>query len=222
METQEKIVKINLLVSDRVVHNLSESIIEIAAAMHKDRDIIIALNTEGPSIEQLTYRVRDNLLHLLESLCEKMPYDPDRIQIETGNLIEECKGKFALRKGNTIKGWFYGKHLAKIELQSVKKFEYHYQMKNNLGRSHVQTDNDRVRVTLWSFEKGEETGFHVHEYDYVVVPMLTGSLRIVDKDGNSTISELSEGISYYRKKGVAHNVINNNDFPFKFVEIEIK
>ena len=126
METQEKIVKINLLVSDRVVHNLSESIIEIAAAMHKDRDIIIALNTEGPSIEQLTYRVRDNLLHLLESLCEKMPYDPDRIQIETGNLIEDCKGKFALRKGNTIKGWFYGKHLAKIELQSVKKFEYHY------------------------------------------------------------------------------------------------
>ena len=95
-------------------------------------------------------------------------------------------------------------------------------MKSNLGTSHVQTDNDRVRVTLWSFEKGEETGFHVHEYDYVVVPMLTGSLRIVDKNDNSTISELSEGISYYRKKGVAHNVINNNDYPFKFVEIEIK
>ena len=73
-------------------------------------------------------------------------------------------------------------------------------MKNNLEHP-MQTDNDRVRVTLWSFEKGEETGFHVHEYDYVVVPMLTGSLRIVDKNDNSTISELSEGISYLEKKG---------------------
>ena len=76
-------------------------------------------------------------------------------------------------------------------------------MKNNLGTSHVQTDNDRVRVTLWSFEKGEETGFHVHEYDYVVVPMLTGSLRIVDKNDNSTISELSEGIAIIEKRGRA-------------------
>ena len=91
-----------------------------------------------------------------------------------------------------------------------------------MAKANVMIDNQKTRVTEWTFEVGDETGQHIHEYDYVVVPMLTGSLRIVDKNDNSTISELSEGISYFRKKGVAHNVINNNDFPFKFVEIEIK
>ena len=95
-------------------------------------------------------------------------------------------------------------------------------MENNLGTSYVQTDNDRVRVTLWSFEKGEETGFHVHEYDYVVVPMMDGSLKIVNHDGEVSYSNLSKGVSYFRKKGVNHNVINHNDFPYSFVEIEFK
>ena len=61
-------------------------------------------------------------------------------------------------------------------------------MKNNLGTFHVQTDNDRVRVTLWSFEKGEETGFHVHEYDYVVVPIIR-SLKISYTNFKSSAKE---------------------------------
>ena len=91
-----------------------------------------------------------------------------------------------------------------------------------MAESKILIDNERTRVTSWSFQPGEETGQHFHEYDYVVVPLKDGSLKIVNQDGKVSISILSKGVSYYRKKGVNHNVINNNDFSYSFVEIEIK
>ena len=42
----------------------------------------------------------------------------------------------------------------------------------------VFVDNERVRVTEWRFAPGAATGWHRHEYDYVVVPMLDGKLRL--------------------------------------------
>ena len=39
----------------------------------------------------------------------------------------------------------------------------------------VFIDNERVRVTEWRFAPGAATGWHRHEYDYVVVPMATAS-----------------------------------------------
>jgi beta-alanine degradation protein BauB len=85
----------------------------------------------------------------------------------------------------------------------------------------VQIDNARVRVTRWCFAPGAETRWHRHAYDYVVVPMTTGKLLIVDKDGERH-SNLSAGVSYTRQTGVEHNVINDNDFEFVFLEIEMK
>jgi quercetin dioxygenase-like cupin family protein len=86
----------------------------------------------------------------------------------------------------------------------------------------IQADNDRVRVTEWRFAKGAATGFHRHEFDYVVVPGTTGKLKIVDADGKETFSDLTAGQSYYRNAGVEHDVINAHDGEFVFVEIEIK
>jgi mannose-6-phosphate isomerase-like protein (cupin superfamily) len=56
--------------------------------------------------------------------------------------------------------------------------------------------------------------------DYVVVPMTTGRLRLEEPDGMREV-ELKAGVSYARKVGVSHNVINPNAFEFTFVEIEI-
>lgn len=86
----------------------------------------------------------------------------------------------------------------------------------------VQVDDDRVRVTEWHFPPGAETGLHVHELDYVVVPMTTGTLTIEQPDGSTVLSELTAGASYARKAGVDHNVVNASDTPFTFVEIEIR
>ena len=88
--------------------------------------------------------------------------------------------------------------------------------------SNVMIDNKKTRVTMWSFEVGDETGQHIHELDYVIVPMLDGDLKIIDHNGSTSITQLKKGICYFREKGVNHNVINNNNFPYSFIEVEIK
>ena len=87
--------------------------------------------------------------------------------------------------------------------------------------STVQVENDRVIVTQWCFAPGADTGHHVHAHDYVVVPLTSGTLRLVDEAGTRE-SRLEAGASYARPAGVAHNVVNANPFEFRFVEIEIK
>jgi hypothetical protein len=52
--------------------------------------------------------------------------------------------------------------------------------------------------------------------------MSDGELKIINHDGEIVISKLQKGNSYFRQKGVNHNVLNNNNFPYSFVEIEIK
>ncbi len=86
----------------------------------------------------------------------------------------------------------------------------------------VTIDNDRTRVTEWRFAPGAETGHHRHEYDYVVVPIMTGSLRIVAPDGSESVSELRHGAPYFRPAGVEHNVINAGSEDFAFIEVEFK
>ena len=88
--------------------------------------------------------------------------------------------------------------------------------------SKVFTDNDRVRVAEWRFAPGAATGWHRHEFDYVVVPMLDGKLRIVTEGGAETIAELEKGVPYFRNAGVEHDVINANNYEFSFIEVEMK
>ena len=89
------------------------------------------------------------------------------------------------------------------------------------ARATVQVDNERLKVTEWRFPPGAETGWHRHAYDYVVVPMTTGKLKLFDGKQNS-FAELTAGRSYYRPAGVEHNVINASDYEFAFVEVEFK
>ena len=85
-----------------------------------------------------------------------------------------------------------------------------------------QAEDDRVRVTRWDFAAGAETGFHVHEYPYVVTYLTDAHLKIVDPAGAESFVDMHAGGSYSRPKGVAHNVINAGAAPMAFVEVEIK
>jgi quercetin dioxygenase-like cupin family protein len=85
----------------------------------------------------------------------------------------------------------------------------------------VLIDNERVRVTRWHFAPGAATGWHRHEYDYVVVPLTDGKLRLVEAAG-IRYSELKIGAPYSREAGVEHDVVNANDHEFTFIEIEMK
>ena len=83
-------------------------------------------------------------------------------------------------------------------------------------------DNDKVIVTEWRFAKpGDNTGWHRHGYDYVVVPLLDGQLKIASKDGES-IAQMKAGVPYFRQVGVEHDVINASEGEYAFIEIELK
>ena len=98
----------------------------------------------------------------------------------------------------------------------IKKFE------RKPARANIQIDNKNIKVTEYLFKPGEETKFHKHEHDYVVVPITDGKLLLIDKDGQETFASLKKGVSYFRKSGVEHNVINAGESNLTFVELEIK
>jgi beta-alanine degradation protein BauB len=83
-----------------------------------------------------------------------------------------------------------------------------------------QVENARVIVTEWRFAPGAETGWHVHQHDYVVVPQTDGQLLLETAQGNRE-SQLHAGLSYAGLKGVEHNVVNATDHEVVFVEVEI-
>ena len=83
-------------------------------------------------------------------------------------------------------------------------------------------DNDRVRVTRFTFEPGAETGWHRHEYDYVITALTHCAMQLEEPGGGVRETDVRAGDCYYRDKGVEHNVINRGDAPMQFVETEIK
>ncbi len=86
----------------------------------------------------------------------------------------------------------------------------------------VMVDNERVRVTEWRFAPGAATGWHVHEMDYVIVPVLGQPMDLVDGDGGTRRVEMVPGQSYFREAGVSHDVINAGEGELVFVETELK
>ena len=91
----------------------------------------------------------------------------------------------------------------------------------NSAKPTVFIDNERTRVTEWRFAPNAATGWHKHEFDYSVIPMTTGKLKLVDTKGER-VAELSQGMPYFRQAGLEHDVININDFEFVFIETEFK
>lgn len=82
-------------------------------------------------------------------------------------------------------------------------------------------DDLLVRVTRWDFQPGAETGWHRHEFDYLVVPM-TDCRFLLEEAGGERRADMAAGAVYRRDAGVEHNVINGGDRPMAFIEVEIK
>jgi beta-alanine degradation protein BauB len=83
-------------------------------------------------------------------------------------------------------------------------------------------DDERLRVTTWTFKDGEDTGYHRHEFDYVVVPVTGGTFEVVDRDGAIRAMTQAAATAYVGVVGTEHNVINRSGRTSTFVEIELK
>jgi len=89
------------------------------------------------------------------------------------------------------------------------------------ARSATGIDNERLRITTWTFgAEGANTGHHVHEYDYVVVPVTGATFTIVAPDGATHEMTQEAGVPYLGTAGAAHDVVARA--PAVFVEIELK
>ena len=86
----------------------------------------------------------------------------------------------------------------------------------------VQIDNERVVVTRWTLRRGEDTGRHRHERDYVVVPLSDAQMTVTPDNGSVTTVEVEAGVAYFRNAGVEHNVANEGDKTLDFVEVEVR
>jgi quercetin dioxygenase-like cupin family protein len=86
----------------------------------------------------------------------------------------------------------------------------------------VHVDNEHVRVTEWCFAPGAATGWHRHDYDYVITPVVGGEVEIVGADGERTPFNMVPGMSYFREAGVEHDVVNGPGGELRFVEVELK
>ena len=69
-------------------------------------------------------------------------------------------------------------------------------MQRKKAKANIQIDNERVRVTEYSFNKNEETGFHLHQWDYVVIPQTDGLLLLINDNGVETSATLVKGQPY--------------------------
>ncbi len=90
------------------------------------------------------------------------------------------------------------------------------------AKSDVQVDTPEVRVTEWRLPPGSATGHHIHGLDYVIVPVTAGEMTIVAPNGERSKAQLGVGKSYFRKAGVAHDVLNETATEIIFLEVELK
>ncbi|MFC5337564.1 cupin domain-containing protein [Leucobacter denitrificans] len=89
------------------------------------------------------------------------------------------------------------------------------------SHSVVQLENEHFRVTEWTIEPGGSIPMHRHDYEYVVVPMVTGRMHAENSDGTEFVAELTQGVSYTRSAGQEHTISNRySDENIVFVEIE--
>jgi hypothetical protein len=86
----------------------------------------------------------------------------------------------------------------------------------------ITSDTDRLRITTWTFQDGEDTGHHRHEYDYIVVPVTGGTFEITEPDGTTRELTQHPAVAYLGRVGTEHNVFNRSGRTAVFVEIELK
>ena len=88
--------------------------------------------------------------------------------------------------------------------------------------SAVLIDDEKVRVTRFDFEPDQETGWHKHDYDYVITAITDCNMTLQNPDGTKSTSKVFAGNGYRRDAGVRHNVINISNERMSFFEIELK
>ena len=82
------------------------------------------------------------------------------------------------------------------------------------------SEDSRSKVWRWSFESGQATGMHVHEFDYIAIPISGGNFTATLDTGEVMEFQQQAGAPYQRSAGVHHNVRFLGEGKASFVEVE--
>lgn len=83
-------------------------------------------------------------------------------------------------------------------------------------------DNDRTRITKWVIKPGQQTGWHLHDFDYVTIQESEGTLYLEHSDGTERTIEYVPGKAATITAPIEHNAINVGDVDIMVTEIEYK
>ena len=83
-------------------------------------------------------------------------------------------------------------------------------------------DDERTRVTQWVIAPGEQTGWHLHDHDYLTLQQSTGTLHLQFADGTETTINYVPGTARMFRAPVEHNATNTGNVDIRVIEIEYK
>ena len=83
-------------------------------------------------------------------------------------------------------------------------------------------DNDRTRITHWVIKPGQQTGWHLHDHDYVTIQESEGVLFLEYSDGSDRTVNYVPGTASSASAPVEHNAMNIGDVDIVVTEIEYK
>ncbi len=86
----------------------------------------------------------------------------------------------------------------------------------------VLLENDDLIVTHWIFKPGEQTGWHLHEMDYMPIQLSQGKLMFEFPDGATKEIDYVPRTTSIVKAPLEHNAINTSSKDVIALEIEFK
>lgn len=89
-----------------------------------------------------------------------------------------------------------------------------------MATNEIQIDNGIFRVIRWTIGPNDAIPMHVHEHEYVVVPLVNATMHAINSDGSEIAVDLRAGQSYTRPAGATHTVVNRGEEAIMFVEVE--
>ncbi len=91
----------------------------------------------------------------------------------------------------------------------------------NEATAEILLENEVFRVTKWTLAPGETIPMHVHEHEYVVIPMLPTPMEVTPAGEDTFVFEMVPGTSYSRPKGSEHQIHNpSRTDTVQFIEVE--
>ncbi|MCH2549614.1 MAG: cupin [Alphaproteobacteria bacterium] len=91
-----------------------------------------------------------------------------------------------------------------------------------IGNFTLLHEDNKTRITHWVIKPNQQTGWHMHEFDYVTIQQSYGRLYLEHADGIKRTLDYEPGVTRSVSAPVEHNAINIGDVDIIVLEIEYK